>query len=129
MKIIIAALAFSLLGSAPALAAAAKAHATAKLAGLDGKALGSADFAQTNHGVMITLDLHGLPPGAHGVHLHTSGNCSPKTKFTSAGPHTNFDSPKLHGFLTKGGPHPGDLPNESAAADGTLHASLMSNAV
>ena len=126
MKIAIAALAL-VLGATSASAAASKAHATAKLTGLDGKALGSADFAQTNHGVLITLDLHGLPPGGHGIHLHTSANCNGKTKFTSAGPHTNFDPPRLHGFLAKGGPHPGDLPNEFAASDGTLHASLLSN--
>ena len=28
----------------------------------------------------------GLPPGPHGIHLHVSGNCDPKTGFTSAGP-------------------------------------------
>ncbi len=29
--------------------------------------------------------------------------------------------------MVKGGPHPGDLPNQFASADGTLHASLLSN--
>ena len=36
--------------------------------------------------MLITFDLYGLPPGAHGIHLHTSGNCNAKTGFTAAGP-------------------------------------------
>ena len=125
-KAIILVTGLCLLSAPPVWAAASKAHATAKMAGLDGTSLGTVDFAQTGHGVLITFDLHGLPPGAHAVHIHTSGNCDAKTKFTSAGPHFSPEQ-KLHGFMTKGGPHPGDLPNQFAAADGTLHASTVSN--
>jgi superoxide dismutase, Cu-Zn family len=114
------------LTASPCLAAATKVHAVAHLKGLDGSALGSIDFAQTNHGALIVFDLKGLPPGAHGVHIHTSGNCDAKTKFTSAGPHFSPEQ-KNHGFMVKGGPHPGDLPNQFAAADGSLHASTISN--
>ena len=113
------------LAAAPGLAAQ-KPHAAAKMSGLDGAALGTIDFAQTNHGVMITFDLHGLTPGAHGIHVHTSGNCDAKTKFTSAGPHFSPE-PKNHGFMVKGGPHPGDLPNQFADAQGALHASTLTN--
>jgi superoxide dismutase, Cu-Zn family len=114
--------------AAPVLGAAAKkAHAVAHMKDLDGKDVGQVDFAQTGHGVLITFDLRGLPPGAHGVHVHTSGNCDAKVKFTSAGPHFAPEPAKLHGFMTKGGPHPGDLPNQWAAGDGTMHASTISN--
>ena len=106
--------------------AAQKAHAVAHMKALDGSAVGTIDFAQSNRGVLITFDLHGLSPGAHGIHIHTSGNCDAKVKFTSAGPHFSPD-PKMHGFLVKGGPHPGDLPNQWAAGDGTLHASTTTN--
>jgi superoxide dismutase, Cu-Zn family len=106
--------------------AAQKAHAVAHMKALDGSAAGTIDFAQTNHGVLITLDMHGLSPGAHAIHIHTSGNCDAKTKFTSAGPHFSPDQ-KMHGFMIKGGPHPGDLPNQWAASDGTLHASTLTN--
>jgi len=116
----------SALSASPCFAAATKSHAVAHVKGLDGGALGTVDFAQTNHGTLILFDLHGLPPGAHGVHIHTSGNCDAKTKFTSAGPHFSPD-PKNHSFLVKGGPHAGDLSNEFAAADGSLHASTISN--
>jgi len=114
-----------LLASGEALGAQ-KPHAVAHMKMLDGSAAGTVEFGQTNHGVLVTFDLHGLPPGAHGIHIHTSGNCDAKTKFTSAGPHFSLE-PKNHGFMTKGGPHPGDLPNQFAAADGSLHASTLSN--
>ena len=42
--------------------AAPKAHAVARLAGLDGKPLGTADFSAVNRGVLIVLDLHDSGP-------------------------------------------------------------------
>jgi Cu-Zn family superoxide dismutase len=111
----------------PALAAA-KAHAVARLAGLDGKALGSADFSAVNHGVLIVFDLHDLPPGPHGIHLHVSGDCDAKSGFTRAGPILSLMPGKLHGMLAQGGSMTGDLPNQFAGADGHLHASVETNA-
>lgn len=113
--------------AAPALGAA-KAHAVAKLIGLDGKQVGQASFQQTSHGVLIELEVRGLAPGAHAVMLHTTASCDPKKLFTSAGPDFSFDPPKAHGYFAKGGPRAGDLPNQFAATDGTLHASMISNA-
>ena len=112
--------------AAPA-AAAPKAHAVARLAGLDGKALGTVSFSAVNRGVLVEFDLHGLPPGAHGLHLHVSGNCDPKTGFTSAGPILALTPGKLHGYLAAGGPLSGDLPNQYAGADGRLQASTVTN--
>lgn len=108
----------------PALAAA-KAHAIARLQSLEGKPVGTAEFSAVNHGVLIVLDLHDLPPGAHGVHLHVSGNCDAKTGFTSAGPILSLVPGKQHGYLAEGGPESGDLPNQFAGADGRLHASMV----
>jgi len=108
--------------------AAQKARAVARLTGLDGKPVGSAEFAALNHGVLITFDLHDLPPGAHAIHLHTSGNCDAKSGFTAAGPILTLAPGKLHGFLAQGGPEAGDLPNQFAGADGRLHASVVTNA-
>jgi superoxide dismutase, Cu-Zn family len=126
-KIIAAALCLSLMAGPSLAASARKAHAIAKMGGLDGATLGTVDFAQTNHGVLITFDLHGLSPGAHAIHVHTSGNCDAKVKFTSAGPHFSPEPTKNHGFLVKGGPHPGDLPNQFADAQGNLHAATITN--
>ena len=104
--------------------AAQKAKAIARLAGLDGKPRGTATFEALNRGVLITFDLQGLPPGAHGIHLHTAGNCNAKTGFTAAGPILSLVPGKRHGYLAEGGPIAGDLPNQFAGADGRLHASI-----
>ncbi|HWA02363.1 MAG TPA: superoxide dismutase family protein [Rhizomicrobium sp.] len=107
--------------------AAMKPRAVAHMKTQTGAAAGQVDFLQTNHGVLITYDIKGLRPGVHAIHIHTSGNCDPKVKFTSAGPHFSPQQ-KMHGFMTRGGPHAGDLPNEFAASDGTLHAATMTTA-
>ena len=116
-------LAVLLLSAIPA-EAAPKAKAVARLAGLDGKPRGTATFEALNRGVLITFDLHDLPPGPHGIHLHSSGNCNAKTGFTSAGPILTLVPGKRHGYLAEGGPMAGDLPNQFAGADGRLHASV-----
>jgi Cu-Zn family superoxide dismutase len=113
--------------AAPA-AAASKARAAAKLIGLDGKPAGRASFQQTSHGVLIEIELSELQPGAHAIMIHTTASCDPKMLFTSAGPDFSSEPARLHGFLVKGGPRAGDLPNQFAAADGTLHASMITNA-
>ncbi|MEJ1967245.1 MAG: superoxide dismutase family protein [Rhizomicrobium sp.] len=112
----------------PALAAASKARAVARLIDLGGQPAGTITFAATAHGVLMQFDLKGLTPGAHAIHIHTSGNCDPKVAFTSAGPHFSDAPNKMHGYLAPHGPHAGDLPNQFAAADGTLRASTISNA-
>jgi len=111
----------------PALAAA-KARAVARPVSLGGKALGTVEFSTVNHGVLIVLDLHDLPPGAHGVHLHVSGNCDAKSGFTRAGPILSLAPGKKHGYLAGDGPLAGDLPNQFAGADGRLHASMVTTA-
>ena len=84
-------------------------------------------FDAVNRGVLVTFDLHDLPPGVHAVHLHTSGNCDAKTGFTSAGPILTLVPGKQHGYLAEGGPEAGDLPNQFAGADGHLHASTIAD--
>jgi len=119
--------------AAPALAvpadpAFAKPRAVAHLKGLDGKPVGTATFSTVDRGVLVEFDLASLPPGPHGIHLHVSGNCDPKTAFTSAGPILGL-GPVIHkhGFLAEGGPLAGDLPNQFAGADGQLHAQTLAN--
>ncbi len=118
----------ALLLAPPAVATASKARAIARLKGSDGAAVGLATFVATSHGVLIQYDLKGLTPGVHAIHVHTSGNCDPKSGFSSAGPHFSDAPNKMHGYLSAHGPHAGDLPNEFAARDGTLQASVISNA-
>ncbi len=114
--------------SPPASAGASKARAIARLTRIDGAPAGTATFTATSHGVLIQFDLKGLSPGAHAIHIHTSGNCDAKTAFNTAGPHFSPEPNKMHGFLAAHGAHAGDLPNQFASADGTLRASVISNA-
>lgn len=112
---------------APAFAAAQKARAVANVVALNGKPIGQVHFRGTSQGVLIEINLKGLPPGLHAVHIHAAGKCDAKNKFASAGNDFSPDAKKLHGYLTKGGSHAGDLPNQTVAADGTLRVSIISN--
>src|SRR6185503_3087548 len=83
--------------------------AIAKMIDVSGNPAGTATLTVTHHGILVELKVTGLNEGTHGVHIHTSGNCDPKTRFTTAGPHFSLE-PKPHGFFGKG-MHAGDLPN------------------
>ena len=82
-----------------------------------GHAVGTASFEETEAGVLITVNVQGLPPGLHAVHVHTVGRCDRPT-FTSAGGHFNPLARK-HGLKNPSGPHAGDLPDMYINTDGT----------
>jgi Cu-Zn family superoxide dismutase len=124
LKALLALLLTALFSGAPAFAAL-KAKAVARLSSLEGKPVGTVEFAALSHGVLVTFDLHDLPPGPHAIHLHTSANCDTKSGFTAAGPILTLVAGKQHGYLAEGGPMAGDLPNQFAGADGRLHASTV----
>ena len=42
-----------------------------------GEEIGTIQLADSAEGLTIEIDLNGLPPGAHGFHLHTEGSCEP----------------------------------------------------
>ncbi len=63
------------------------------------------------------MEVKGLPPGAKAVHVHAVGTCE-GPQFTSAGDHFN-PGKKEHGMMNPQGPHAGDLPNITIAADGS----------
>ncbi len=116
----------------PAGAESTKPRAVATIIGLDGRGLGTVELSQTARGVLITLDLHGLPPGERAVHVHAVGACDRKSRFASSGPHLSVDppilTPRAHGYFARGGPDDGDLPNEFVASDGTMRAATITNA-
>jgi Cu-Zn family superoxide dismutase len=91
--------------------------ATADLRNASGQSVGTAHLTEVGPVVRIVLEVKGLPPGLHAVHIHAVGKCEPPD-FTSAGPHFNPTN-KQHGALNPQGSHAGDLPNLNVAPDGT----------
>lgn len=101
--------------------------AAAQMKDATGKDLGTATFTETSNGIQITGRLTGLTPGPHGIHIHAVGLCEPD-KFTTAGAHYNPEN-KKHGLNSPDGPHAGDLPQITAAADGTAVLNLNTKLV
>ncbi len=83
-----------------------------------GQSVGTVSAWQTAGGVGVRIQASGLPHGIHGIHVHSAGRCD-GPKFESAGPHWNPASRK-HGLSNPAGPHGGDLPNVTVAANGVL---------
>lgn len=74
----------------------------------DGQEVGTATLTQEDEGVRVRVQATELPPGTHGLHIHSRGACEPGN-FESAGPHYQPQG-RSHGFLDPQGPHSGDLP-------------------
>ena len=102
-------------------------NATAELKNATGQPVGTARLSQLSSGVRVVLEMRGMPPGAHGVHIHEVGKCDPPA-FTTAGGHFNPGA-KKHGALNPAGPHAGDLPNVTIGPDGTGRLESMAELV
>lgn len=96
-------------GPVPTTSAADAGRATATINDITNTRIGSASFADTPAGLLVSITVTGLGIGAHGAHLHTIGSCVRPT-FASAGAHFN-PSGKQHGFRNPAGHHAGDMPN------------------
>jgi Cu-Zn family superoxide dismutase len=106
-----------------ALAQTAPTKAHAYIADAQGKRVGVAAIsAAKGGGVRIVVTLTGLPPGMHGIHIHTVGKCE-GPMFASAGGHLN-PTMKMHGMDNPMGPHAGDLMNITVDAKGKAKATL-----
>ena len=84
--------------------------------GPNGEPHGFASFFSDGKRTSIKVDATGLPPGVHGIHLHSAGRCE-GPDFKSAGGHWNPGG-KQHGHDNPMGAHLGDLPNLTVGADG-----------
>ena len=102
------------------------------MAEIKGKGIsGTAQLTERPQGtgtiVEISLEVTGLTPGRHGVHLHQTGKCEPD--FTAAGghfdpgPESNTDPDANHPF------HMGDIPNLEVGADGRGSMKIMTSRV
>ena len=88
-----------------------------------GKEVGKVELTTTPSGILMRLDLTGIPPGEHAFHVHAVGKCEPPD-FKSAGPHFNPDETK-HGLMNPDGPHAGDMPNLHVPESGKLSIEVL----
>ena len=93
----------------------------------DGDSLGKIKMEEKVGGIQLKIDLTGLPPGEHGMHIHDKGSCKPPD-FLSAGDHYNPDK-KEHGLLNPKGSHAGDLPNLVVGEDGKAKVDFIAKGI
>jgi Cu-Zn family superoxide dismutase len=121
-----------LLGAAPSLALAAQVSAPIALAtpAGPGAAVGVVTLSDGPAGAVVSVDLHGLPPGQHGFHIHMNADCGPGpvngqpgAPAGAAGGHFDPGHTGMH-MGPAGQGHMGDLPYLTVAPDGTDHETL-----
>lgn len=91
-----------------------------------GKKIGYISFTDTFDGLLIEPDIHGLPPGEHGFHVHEFGDLEPKNGNAagSAGMHYDPDKTGKHLGPHKNG-HKGDLPVLEVDANGYANEPVL----
>ena len=84
---------------------------------------GTALFKQAGEGIVLTVRVEGLKPGAeHGFHIHEKGDCSSGDGMSTGG-HFN-PAGKPHGKHDDAERHAGDLPSLKADANGRAEATF-----
>lgn len=106
-----------------------KQTAVANFTGADGKQSGRAALTSAKTGVLIELEVSGLPKNKWvAFHVHDIGKCDAMHGYDSAGGHFN-PAKAEHGLLSANGPHAGDMPNQYVGQDGVLRAQVFNGMV
>ena len=116
-------LAATLVWTTAVFAQSAAQSAHADIVNAHGQKVGIATIHRADGGIRIDIQVSQLPPGTHGIHVHSVGKCEGPA-FSSAGAHLNPTS-KKHGKDNPEGPHAGDLLNIEVQVSGVGKASLM----
>lgn len=82
-------------------------------------AKGEAQFFWDERRLKLHVKATGLPPGAHGIHIHSVGDCS-AADFTSSSGHIGKGKAQ-HGLDNPDGPEAGDLKNLMVDKDGVAN--------
>jgi len=110
----------------PVVPRVATASAAATLVDPQGQPGGRATLTQLAEGLEIVVNVQGISPGEHGIHLHANGRCAPGPDpsgqiiaFGAAGGHFDPGASNRHGPPGQApqAHHAGDLPNLAVAAD------------
>ncbi|MCB2114259.1 MAG: superoxide dismutase family protein [Parvularculaceae bacterium] len=111
------------------LAAAEWSDARADFVSPSGEKMGAVEFHDGVGGVLIRVDIDGLTPGWHGIHLHMIGSCADGADgFKASGGHINPDGLD-HGLLNPNGAHRADIPNLHADDTGRARGEFFRTGV
>jgi Cu-Zn family superoxide dismutase len=118
------------------------------LVGVDGGVLGEVEVAEADGAVSFAIDVSGMEPGEHGIHVHAVGVCDPEADppFDSAGGHFNPETtvhgpgeattvaddgstPMAHDHGEDVESHAGDLGNIVVAEDGSAMVTVTTSTV
>jgi Cu-Zn family superoxide dismutase len=99
---------------------------TADIVGDGGKTIGVVNVTNAPRGVLIRVDVSGLTPGWHGMHIHSVATCA-DAGFKASGGHVHGmgAATSIHGLLNDQETDLGDLPNIYASADGHAAAEVF----
>lgn len=95
-----------------------------------GPVVGHVTVATTPHGVLFSPQLHGIPPGIRGFHVHEHASCASsrddgrRVPGGAAGSHFDPQESGRHGTPWGDG-HLGDLPALYVAVDGTAEYPVL----
>lgn len=106
---------------------AARSTAGATLVDAQGREVGRVVLTDSDGGLDVAVQVEGIAPGTHAIHLHQVGTCTPPD-FMSSGGHFN-PSGGQHGLENPEGPHDGDLRNIEVDESGSGRFELRNDRV